>query len=362
MTLELLQVIKPSGESVAKMEPDIPKDELRRLYRVMVLTRNLDTRGLQLQRQGRIGFYIGCLGQEAAHIGSAYALKPEDWVFPAYREIGSMLLRGITLNQLLDQYFANAEDVQKGRQLTNLFGVKTANYVTGSAPIATQLPQAVGVALAAKIKGDPIVTLTYFGDGGTSENDFHTGMNFAGVYKTPTVFFCINNHWAISVPVERQTASETIAIKAQAYGFEGIRVDGNDILAVYRTTKEAVEKARKGGGPTLIEAVTYRMGAHSSSDDPKRYSSQQELEEWQKRDPLVRFRKYLEWKGMWSEADEKKTQDETNREIDEAVQHAEKLPKPALETLFTDVYAEMPWNLEEQLRELRQEKERGESN
>lgn len=359
MTLELLQVIKPSGESIAKMEPDISKDELRRLYRVMVLTRNLDTRGLQLQRQGRIGFYIGCLGQEAAHIGSAYALKPEDWVFPAYREIGSMLLRGITLNQLFDQYFANAEDVQKGRQLTNLFGVKTANYVTGSAPIATQLPQAVGVALAAKIKGDPIVTLTYFGDGGTSENDFHTGMNFAGVYKTPTVFFCINNHWAISVPVERQTASETIAIKAQAYGFEGIRVDGNDILAVYRTTKEAVEKARKGGGPTLIEAVTYRMGAHSSSDDPKRYSSQQELEEWQKRDPLVRFRKYLEWKGMWSEADEKKTQDETNREIDEAVQHAEKLPKPALETLFTDVYAEMPWHLEEQLRELREEKRQG---
>ena len=362
MTLELLQVIKPSGESVAKMEPEISKDELRRLYRVMVLTRNLDTRGSQLQRQGRIGFYIGCLGQEAAHIGSAYALQPEDWVFPAYREIGSMLLRGITLNQLLDQYFANAEDVQKGRQVTNLFGIKTVNYVTGSAPIATQIPHAVGVALAAKLRGDPIVTLTYFGDGGTSENDFHTGMNFAGVYKTPTVFFCLNNHWAISLPVERQTASETIAIKAQAYGFEGVRVDGNDILAVYRTTKEAVEKARKGGGPTLIEAVTYRMGPHSTSDDPKRYRTQQELEEWQKRDPLVRFRKYLERKGMWSETDEKKTQDETNREIDEAVQHAEKLPKPALETLFTDVYAEMPWNLEEQLRQLREEKRQGDDN
>jgi 2-oxoisovalerate dehydrogenase E1 component alpha subunit len=344
------------------MEPEISKDELRRLYRVMVLTRNLDTRGSQLQRQGRIGFYIGCLGQEAAHIGSAYALQPEDWVFPAYREIGSMLLRGITLNQLLDQYFANAEDVQKGRQVTNLFGIKTVNYVTGSAPIATQIPHAVGVALAAKLRGDPIVTLTYFGDGGTSENDFHTGMNFAGVYKTPTVFFCLNNHWAISLPVERQTASETIAIKAQAYGFEGVRVDGNDILAVYRTTKEAVEKARKGGGPTLIEAVTYRMGPHSTSDDPKRYRTEQELEEWQKRDPLVRFRKYLERKGMWSETDEKKTQDETNREIDEAVQHAEKLPKPALETLFTDVYAEMPWNLEEQLRQLREEKRQGDDN
>ena len=361
MTLELLQVIKPTGELVEEMEPEIPEEELRRLYRLMVLTRNLDTRGMQLQRQGRIGFYIGCLGQEAAHIGSAYALKPEDWVFPAYRETGAMLARGITLNQLLDQYFANAEDPQKGRQLTNLFGVKTANYVTGSAPIATQIPHAVGAALAAKIRGDPIVTLTYFGDGGTSENDFHAGMNFAGVFKTPTIFFCQNNHWAISVPVERQTASQTIAIKAQAYGFEGVRVDGNDILAVYRTTKDAVDRARKGGGPTLIEAVTYRMGPHSSSDDPKRYRTDEELAEWQRRDPLIRFRRYLEKKKLWTETDEKKAQEETNREIDEAVQHAEKLPRPALETLFTDVYAEIPWHLEEQLRQLRDEKQRSEN-
>ena len=341
------------------MEPEIPKDELKRLYRLMVLTRNLDIRGLQLQRQGRIGFYIGCLGQEAAQIGSAYALKPEDWVFPAYREIGTALQRGVTLKQLMNQYFANAEDLEKGRQLMNLFGVKAVNFVTGSAPIATQLPHAVGVALAAKIRGDPIVTLAYFGDGGTSENDFHTGMNFAGVYKTPTIFFCQNNHWAISVPVEKQTASETIAIKAKAYGFEGVRVDGNDILAVYRTTKEAVDKARKGGGPTLIEAVTYRMGPHSSSDDPKKYRTEQELEEWQKRDPIIRFRRYLEKKRIWSEADEKKAQEDANKQIDEAVAYAEKLPKPALETLFTDVYADMPWNLEEQLRELREEQAGG---
>jgi len=341
------------------MDPAIPTGELRRLYRLMVLTRNLDNRGVQLQRQGRIGFYIGCLGQEAAHIGSAYALKPEDWIFPAYREIGAMLTRGITLTQLLDHYYANEEDLQHGRQLTNLFGLKSANYVTGSAPIATQIPHAVGAALAAKIRGDPIVTLTYFGDGGTSENDFHAGMNFAGVFKTPTIFFCQNNHYAISLPVEKQTASATIAVKAEAYGFEGVRVDGNDILAVYRTTKDAVEKARKGGGPTLIEAVTYRMGPHSSSDDPKRYRSAEELAEWQKRDPLTRFRMYLEKKNLWTEADEQKAQEETNREIEAAIQHAEKLPKPALETLFTDVYAEMPWHLEEQLRQLREEKQRG---
>lgn len=356
MSLELLQVIKPTGEYVEKMEPDISKDELRRLYKIMVLARNLDIRGLQLQRAGRIGFFIGGIGQEAAHVGSAYALKPEDWVFPAYREIGSMLQRGITLKQLLNSYYANAEDLQKGRQLTNLFGVKAVNYVSGSAPIATQIPHAVGVALAAKLRGDPIVTLAYFGDGGTSENDFHAGMNFAGVFKTPTIFFCQNNHWAISVPVEKQTASETIAIKAKAYGFEGVRVDGNDILAVYRTTKEAVDKARGGGGPTLIEAVTYRMGPHSSSDDPKRYRTEQELAEWQTRDPLVRFKRYLEKKGIWTEADEQKAQEEANHELDEAIAYAEKLPRPALETLFTDVYAEMPWHLEEQLRELREEK------
>ena len=356
MTVELLQVIKPTGDYVEEIEPEIERDELRRLYKLMVLVRNLDIRGLQLQRQGRIGFFIGSLGQEACQIGSAYALKPEDWIFPAYREIGAALLRGVTLKQLMNQYFANAEDLEKGRQITNLYGAKSVNFVSGSAPIATQLPHAVGAALAAKIRGDPIVTLVYFGEGATSENDFHTGMNFAGVFKTPTIFFCQNNHWAISVPVERQTAAETIAIKAKAYGFEGVRVDGNDILAVYRTAKEAVEKARKGEGPTLIEAVTYRLGPHSSSDDPTRYRTKEELEAWQRRDPIIRFRRYLEKKRLWSESDEQRAQEDTNREIDEAITYAEKVSRPALETLFTDVYADMPWHLEEQLRELQREK------
>jgi len=355
LTLELLQIIKPSGECVEQMEPEISHDELKRLYKLMMLVRNLDTRSLQLQRQGRIGFYIGCLGQEAAQIGSAYALKPEDWIFPAYREVGAMLQRGIPLEDLMNQYFANAEDVQKGRQLMNLYGSKSVNYVTGSAPIATQLPHAVGAAFAAKLRGDKIVTLVYFGEGATSANDFHAGMNFAGVYKTPTIFFCQNNHYAISLPVERQTATQTIAVKAKAYGFEGQRVDGNDILAVYRTTKEAVDRARSNGGPTLIEAVTYRMGPHSSSDDPKRYRSNQELDEWQMRDPLVRFRKYLERKHIWSSTDEEKAQEDTNRQIDAAIAHAEKIPRPSIETLFTDVYAELPWHLQEEFQELKDE-------
>ncbi|HUO41671.1 MAG TPA: pyruvate dehydrogenase (acetyl-transferring) E1 component subunit alpha [Methylomirabilota bacterium] len=357
MTLELLQIIKPSGEYVEQLEPEISHDELKRLYKLMMLVRNLDTRSLQLQRQGRIGFYIGCLGQEAAQIGSAYALKPEDWIFPAYREVGTMLQRGIPLEDLMNQYFANAEDIQKGRQLMNLYGRKSVNYVTGSAPIATQLPHAVGAAFAAKLRGDKVVTLVYFGEGATSANDFHTGMNFAGVYKTPTIFFCQNNHYAISLPVERQTATESIAVKAKAYGFEGVRVDGNDILAVYRTTKEAVDRARSNDGPTLIEAVTYRMGPHSSSDDPKRYRSNQELDEWQTRDPLVRFRKYLERKRIWSSTDEEKAQQDTNRQIDEAIAHAEKIPRPTIETLFTDVYAELPWHLQEQFHDLKDEEE-----
>jgi len=360
LSLELLQVIKPTGEVVEKNEPDISKDDLVRLYRLMVLLRNFETRSMQLQRQGRIGFYIGFLGQEAAQLGSAFALLPKDWVFPAYREVGVALLRGVSIKQVLNQYFANAEDLQKGRQLSNLYGVKSINFVTGSAPIATQLPHAVGAALAAKLRGDPVVTLVYFGDGATSENDFHSGMNFAGVFKTPTIFFCQNNHWAISVPLERQTASETIAVKAKAYGFEGVRVDGNDILAVYRTTKEAVDKARKGGGPTLIEAVTYRMGPHSSADDPTRYVLKEELEEWTRRDPLVRFRRYLEKKRLWSESDEKRAHEEANREIDEAISYAEKVPKPSLDTLFEDVYASMPWHLEEQFRQLRDEQSRRE--
>jgi pyruvate dehydrogenase E1 component alpha subunit len=356
LSVDLMQVINLTGDYIKEIEPKIEEDELRRLYRLMLLVRNLDIRGLQLQRQGRIGFFIGSLGQEACQIGSAYALKHEDWVFPAYREIGVALLRGVTLKQLMNQYFADAEDLEKGRQLPNLYGAKSANFVSGSAPIATQLPHAVGAALAAKIRGDPIVSLVYFGEGATSENDFHTGMNFAGVFKTPTIFFCQNNHWAISVPVERQTGAATIAIKAKAYGFEGVRVDGNDVLAVYRAAKEAVEKARRGDGPTLIEAVTYRLGPHSSSDDPTRYRTSDELEAWQRRDPVMRFRKYLEKKQLWSEPDEKRAQEDTNREIDEAIKYAEKVARPALESLFTDVYADLPWHLEEQLAELQREK------
>ena len=244
--------------------------------------------------------------------------------FPHTEKLEPCFSEEYRLESLMNQYFANAEDVTEGSTADEHLWSQVSELRDWLRPNRNPAPSRCRSSICSKTRGDRIVTLTYFGEGATSANDFHAGMNFAGVYKTPTIFFCQNNHYAISVPVEKQTASETIAVKAKAYGFEGVRVDGNDILAVYRATKEAVDKARSNGGPTLIEAVTYRIGPHSSSDDPKRYRSNQELDEWQRRDPLVRFRKYLEKKQIWSEMDETKTQGDTNRQIDEAVAHAEK--------------------------------------
>jgi len=354
----MFQVIDPAGHFEDKLDPHLPKDDLVRIYRTMSLVRTLDTRMLSLQRQGRIGFYVPSTGQEAAQVGAAYCLRPEDWVFPAYREPGAALWRGFPLLTLVNQFYGNAEDIMKGRQMPNHYGNRDVNYVAVSSPVGTQIPLAVGAAWAAKIRGDPVVTLTFFGDGATSEGDFHTSMNFAGVFKVPCILFCQNNQWAISVPREMQTASKTLAMKAAAYGFEGLRVDGNDILAVIATTLRAVEKARSGGGPTLIEAVTYRMGPHSSSDDPTRYRPAPQVEEWKKKDPILRFRLYLERRGLWDNDDEAALQKELDDLITEAVRKAEKVPPPPLDTMFTDVYAEMLPQLREQLDEFMRSGER----
>jgi len=270
-------------------------------------------------------------------------------VFPAYREPGAALWRGFSVATLMAQAYGNAKDPQQGRQMPNHYGARDINYVPVSSPVGTQIPQAVGVAWAAKIRKEDIVTLTYFGDGATSESDFHAGMNFAGVFKTPTIFFCKNNQWAISVPVSKQTASKTLAQKALAYGFDGVRVDGNDLLAVYAVTKAAADKARSGGGPTMIEAVTYRMGPHSSSDDPTRYRSKDEVDTWAKRDPIERMRKYLELKGLWSKDSEDKLRVELEDLLQTTIKEVERSPPPPIETLFTDVYAELTPQLKEQM-------------
>ena len=348
---ELLRIIDLDGTYDSKREPKLPAETLIRGYRNLVLVRVLDGRMLSLQRQGRIGFYVPSTGEEACQVGSALALNPEDWVFPAYREPGCALTRGLDLKLMIAQEYGNSLDVNKGRQMPNHFGWRSINYVSASSPVGTQIPHAVGTAWAAKVRGDKLATLVYFGDGATSGSDFHVGMNFAGVFKTPTVFFCKNNQYAISLPLSQQTASKTLAQKALAYGFEGVRVDGNDLLAVYAATKAAADKARAGGGPTLIEAVTYRLGPHSSSDDPTRYRDAKEVAEWQRKDPVERMRKYLELKGLWSSDKEDALRKELDDSITTTIREVERAPPPPLESLFTDVFEDLTPVLQEEMEE-----------
>ncbi|HEY5539171.1 MAG TPA: pyruvate dehydrogenase (acetyl-transferring) E1 component subunit alpha [Thermoplasmata archaeon] len=350
---DLLRVIMDDGSADPETDPWLSDAEALRLYRLMLTERILDNRMLALQRQGRIGFYGPSLGQEATIVAPATALGGDDWIFPQYREPGAALARGMPLVELINQFMGNSMDSARGRQMPCHYVYRKGNFMSISSCVGTQIPLAVGTSWAAKIRGDKVVTLVYFGDGGTSTADFHVGMNFAGVFKTPTVFVCNNNQWAISVPVSKQTASETISEKANAYGFDGVRVDGNDALAVYATARDAVERARAGGGPTLIECVTYRLGPHSSSDDPSRYRDEKEVERWRKRDPLVIYRRYLERLGTWGDESEANLEKEIGDAISEAVREAETHPPPPIDTLFTDVTFEMPAQLEEELEELR---------
>jgi pyruvate dehydrogenase E1 component alpha subunit len=353
--MEMLQVVKADGDYNSKLEPNLLDEDLRKMYRFMLVVRRFNERMLLLQRQGRIGFFIESTGEEAAQIGSAFAINSNDWVYESYREPGVCLVKGVPLKALVDQLMGNADDLNKGRQMGVHWGYRDWNLVSLSSPVASRLSQAVGTAYAAKFKKDSVVCLTGFGDGATSQGEFHSAMNFAGVFKVPLVFFCQNNQYAISLPVRRQTASPNIAMKAEAYGFEGVLVDGNDVLAVYKATKTAVDKARSGGGPTLIEAVTYRMGGHSSSDDPTKYRNSEEIALWQTRDPVVRFRKYLTKKGLLTEAEDMKLQEQVENEIVSTIKESERIPAPAPITMFTDVYAEMPWHIREEADEFAEE-------
>ena len=349
----MLRVLGDDGHADPATDPKLSKDEVIRLYGYMLLERLLDGRMLSLQRQGRIGFYGPSVGQEAAIVGAAFAMEPQDWIIPQYREPGAALLRGMPLAQLVAQLFGNDQDPIRGRQMPCHYAYRQGNFMSIASTVGTQIPHAVGVAWAAKIRKDPIACLVYFGDGGTSTADFHVGMNFAGVFQVPVVFLCNNNQWAISLPVRKQTATETIAEKAIAYGFDGVRVDGMDALAVVAAVREAQRKARAGGGPTLVEALTYRLGPHSSSDDPSRYRDEKEVEPWRRRDPIDILRKHLMARGFWDDDAEKRLLQELDDAITEAVHAVERSPPPPIEALFTDVYQEMPWHLREQLEDLR---------
>lgn len=348
----LLSVLKDDGSLDPATDPGLAPELLLRAFREIKRLRLLDARMILLQRQGRIGFYGACTGQEATPIATALALEPGDWVFPALRESVMMLVRGFPLRTYVAQVFGNAGDLLKGRQMPSHMSGRQVNQVSWSSCIGPQIPQAVGAAWAAKLRRDSTVVVGFMGDGATSEPDFHSAMTFAGVFKVPCVLICQNNQWAISVPTSRQTASKTIAIKGRAYGVPSVRVDGNDVLAVYRVVSEAIARARAGGGPTFIEALTYRVGAHSTSDDPSRYRSQEEVDRWTKRDPLLRLRRHLTARGLLDDAREAALEEELNAEIAAAVAEVEAMAQPARETLFDDVYAELPWHLCDQRADL----------
>jgi pyruvate dehydrogenase E1 component alpha subunit/2-oxoisovalerate dehydrogenase E1 component alpha subunit len=354
----MFRVLDPDGVADPAFAPGLSHEELRAMYRAMALSRALDGRMLSLQRQGRIGFYGTATGEEAAVVGSVFAARQSDWIFPALRQGAALLLRGFPLSAYIAQLMGNSADVLEGHQMPCHFADRGVNVVAWSSCIGTQLPHAVGAAWAARYQGDDMVALAYLGDGATSEGDFHAAMNFAGVWKAPVVFLCQNNQFAISVPLVAQTASPTLAVKAIAYGMPGVQVDGNDVLAVYRATHEAIDRARAGEGPTFIEAVTFRMGGHSSSDDPTRYRENTLVETWAARDPLVRFRRHLERVGVWSAAQESALAAELDEEITQAIRAAESAPPPSPATVFTHVYAETPWHIAEQRAQVLGERDR----
>ena len=316
-----LKILDEKGNADTALLPNFSDSDLKKLFELIILSRQFDQRALQLHAEGRLGTYASILGQEASQIGSAFALEKTDWVFPSFRENAVYITLGFPI-WMLFQYWTGDERGMKTPDDLNIFPV--------SVPVGTHLPHAVGAAFAAKVKGHKAAAVTYFGDGGSSKGDFYESMNLAGVYKLPVVFICQNNQWAISVPRERQTAAKTIAQKACACGFEGIQVDGNDIFAVYKATKDALEKARAGNGPTLIECFTYRMGDHTTADDASRYRPKEDLEKWKLKDPLLRLKLYMEKNGLWT----KQYEDDLNKKITEFVDNeikkaeSESLPDP----------------------------------
>lgn len=345
---ELLSVIEPDGATNG-YDPGLTDAELVHCYRTMLRVRAFDEVCLKLQRAGRIGFSIPNKGVEATQIGAAAALKKTDWIFPSYRDFGMALYHGVRPVEMMHNMYGNALDSAKGRQMPVHFSFRRPiEFFSISSPIGTHIIQAVGCAYAMKRRREPHAVLTSFGDGGTSSLGFHSGMNFAAVWKAPVVFLCQNNQWAISCPSEKQTASESYAIKAKAYGMPGVKVDGNDLLAVRRATLEALDRARNGGGPTLIEAFTFRMGGHSTSDDPTRYVPKEVVAEWEKKDPLLRFERFLKKRKLWTDKLREQWLEEAHLEINTAAKEAEGTDRPGLETIFSDVYADVPAHIRRQ--------------
>ncbi|MFA6916937.1 MAG: thiamine pyrophosphate-dependent enzyme [Parachlamydiales bacterium] len=342
--MEIISYLDDSG-TLKKGAPSIPKDVLLKAYEIMLQTRMVDDRMVTLQRQGTISFAMLSLGEEACAVGSAAALELADWLYPQYREAGIIFWRGFTIREYVDHMFCNCNDIILGRQMPNHFGSRKLNVVTVSSPIGTKIPHAAGCAYAMKVQKEKSVAVCYFGEGASSEGDFHAGINFAAVRKAPAIFFCRNNGYAISTPASAQFASDGIVPKAIGYGIEGVRVDGNDFFAVY----DVVQKARQhclDVGPVLIEAMTYRMGAHSTSDDPSKYRTEEEVEKWRIKDPIARLGKYLEKKKLWSKAKDEELKKKIAHEIDQAIENSKGACSPPIHSLFEHVYFELTPTLE----------------
>ena len=346
--IDYLSILDQDGSVDKDLEPDLDDDFLLKLHRAMLLGRRFDERMLRLQRQGRIGTFAPIKGQEASQLGPVANLRQDDWLVPAFRETGAMLWRGQSMEGILLLYGGYNQGGDLPEEVRNL---------PVAVPVGTQTLHAAGLAYASKYRGEDIVAMTFFGDGATSEGDFHEALNFAGVFQLPVVFVCQNNQWAISVPRSHQTRSETLAQKALAYGLPGIQVDGNDILAMYVAAREAVERARAGEGATLIEAVTYRMSVHTTADDPTRYRTDEEVEKWEARDPITRFQTYLKDKGLLSDDGIDEMEKEIKNEIAEAVERAEKKMEALTDPMFMfdHMYGDIPPYLQEQKEELARE-------
>ncbi|KAL9241448.1 hypothetical protein vseg_015561 [Gypsophila vaccaria] len=353
--VQCYRVLDDDGELLQEPMHKIDKELAVKMYENMLTLQIMDTLFYEAQRQGRISFYLTTIGEEAINIASAAALSSDDLIFPQYREPGVLLWRGFTVQDFANQCFGNKADNGKGRQMPIHYGSNKLNYITVASTVGTQLPHAVGAAYSLKMDNKDACTITYFGDGGTSTGDFHAALNFAAVLETPVIFFCRNNGWAISTPISDQLRGDGIVVRGQAYGVRSIRVDGNDALAIYNAVHEARRMAVTEKRPVLIEALTYRAGHHSTSDDSTKYRPLEEIEWWKRtRDPVTRFRRWIDGNGWWNDKKESELRSNVRKQILNAIQVAEKLDKPPVADLFSDVYDVPPQNLQEQERHLRE--------
>jgi pyruvate dehydrogenase E1 component alpha subunit len=342
----LQSILKQDGTLAGP--PPLPDARAKELFVHMLRVRCLDERMLKLQRAGRVGFVGTAKGLEGAILGSAFALEEQDWLWSGLREGGAAVMRGLPLSEYVAQMYCNANDTAKGRQMCNHFQHKGSRYPSWSSVIGTQIPHGVGAAYATLLRKEDAVHAIYFGDGATSSNGFHAGMNFAGVWKVPAVFVCVDNGWAISVPSSGQTAAESFALKGKAYGVPGVDVDGNDALACFQATKSAADRAREGGGPSLVVLKSYRMLGHSSSDDPTKYRDAEEVERWAANDPIDRLERYLLSRRAIERGERAALEGKLFAEIDAEIHRQEQAPPMALRTLVEDVYADVPRHLRRQ--------------